>query len=194
MNALKLLDLFRKTPEKIAALRLYKAIVTQSREPGFYLRLGVPDTADGRFDMIALHAFLVLYRLKKDRPQTAPLTQALFDLMFADMDQNLREMGVGDLSVGKKIKKMAAAFQGRIVAYETALAVPEALEQALARNVYRHVEPAPLHVSALARYVRVQVDALDRQPTERFAAGEVTFPALEASTSAASETGEEQRP
>ena len=79
---------------------LYVVITHQSRLPDFYLRLDVPDTVDGRFDMITLHAFLVLHRLKAEGEAAAPFAQAFFDLMFADMDRNLREMGAGDMGVG----------------------------------------------------------------------------------------------
>jgi cytochrome b pre-mRNA-processing protein 3 len=176
---LKFFDFFNNSPEKKASFRLYKTIVTQSRTPGFYLDCGVPDTVDGRFDMIALHTFLVLHRLKKNHTETSSLNQALFDLLFADMDQNLREMGVGDLSVGKKIKKMTAAFQGRLVAYENALqsageSVGE-LEGALKRNLFRHVDPDPNHVKKIAQYVLSQVSGLEHIPTESLSRGDVAF-------------------
>ena len=168
-------DFFNKSPEKKASFRLYKSIVTQSRTPRFYLDFGVPDTVDGRFDMITLHTFLVLHRLKKNHAETSLLNQALFDLLFADMDQNLREMGVGDLSVGKKIKKMTSAFQGRLVAYENALKSTDDLEGALKRNLYRHVDPKPQHVKIMAQYVISQVDVLDKTSTETLSRGDVVF-------------------
>ena len=87
-----------------AAHALYGAIVAAAREPAFYDRLGVPDTMDGRFGMIGLHAALVMRRLRTAGPEGQPLAQALFDLMFADLDRNLREAGVGDLSVGRHVK------------------------------------------------------------------------------------------
>ncbi len=178
MNALKLFDFFRKSAEQKAALQLYRSIVAQARSPGFYLDHGVPDTVDGRFDMITLHAFLVLYRLKKEHSQTTRLTQSLFDLLFADMDQNLREMGVGDLGVGRKIKSMTAAFQGRIVAYESALDNTENLKKALERNLFRHVKPNHIHLDTMAQYVQNHVGALDAQSTEKLVQGDVTFSVL----------------
>ncbi|WP_374466727.1 ubiquinol-cytochrome C chaperone family protein, partial [Ferrovibrio sp.] len=93
-------------------MALYRAIVAQSRQAGFYREHGVPDSLDGRFDMIVLHSFLVMRRLRRIGAAAEPLSQQLFDLMFADMDSNLREIGVGDLSVGKKVKAMAQAFYG----------------------------------------------------------------------------------
>lgn len=177
---MKVLDFFRKAPEKAAALGLYRTCVAQSRRPGFYREQGVPDTVDGRFDMIAIHVFLALHRLKRDRPRTAGLAQELFDLMFADMDQNLRELGVGDLAVGRRIKKMTSAFQGRIVAYETALTAPpetsrSALMAALKRNLFRHSEPAPEILSAIAGYIDAQAAILSRQSVDALMQGTITF-------------------
>ena len=111
---------------------LYGAIVAAARQPGFYSDWTVPDTVDGRFEMMVLHVYLVLERLK---PEPEPIRQALTDLFFTDMDRTLREMGVGDLGVGKKVRKMAEAFFGRVAAYAESTDV-ESLSIALARNVY----------------------------------------------------------
>ncbi|KIL98794.1 Ubiquinol-cytochrome C chaperone [Paramagnetospirillum magnetotacticum MS-1] len=125
---------------------LYVAVINQARLPDFYLRLAVPDTLDGRFDLIVLHAFLVMRRLRQVTAEEGgeaarAVAQALFDLMFADMDQNLREMGVGDMSVGKRVKQMARAFYGRVAAYDEGLAAEgDALAEALRRNLYGTVE------------------------------------------------------
>ena len=81
--------------------------MAQARQPGFYRDCGVPDSVDGRFELIALHTFLVLHRLKADATDTEALGQALFDVMFQDMDQSLRELGAGDLGVGPRVKRMA---------------------------------------------------------------------------------------
>ncbi|MEQ8193018.1 MAG: ubiquinol-cytochrome C chaperone family protein [Rhodospirillales bacterium] len=178
---MKVLDFFRKSPEKAAALALYRACVAQARQPGFYGEGSVPDTVDGRFDMIAIHVFLALYRLKGDRPRTAGLAQEVFDLMFADMDQNLRELGVGDLAVGKRIRKMTSAFQGRIVAYEQALlatprqASQQALMDALKRNLFRHGEPAPESLTAIADYMIRETQTLAGQSTEALMTGSIAF-------------------
>lgn len=160
-----------------AAAKLYVRVVEQARRPQFYLSLGVPDTPDGRFDMIAVHAALLLRRLRRDHGRTERLAQVFFDLMFADMDQNLREMGVGDLAVGKRIKRMAQGFYGRLAAYETGLADSSdaLLAEALKRNVYRHRPAAPEQVSRLAAYVRRQAERLDGASTEALRAGAVTF-------------------
>lgn len=168
----------KKRQWRTAAEGLYLTLVAQSRQPGFYLEQGVPDTVDGRFDMICLHTFLVLRRLGQEPDgQGSDLAQTLFDLMFQDMDRNLREMGVGDLSVGKHIKGMAKALYGRIAAYESGLTAtdPAALEEALHRNLYRKVEPTSGQLQAMAAYVRRQAAALDGQAFAALSAGRVSF-------------------
>lgn len=162
----------------IAADGLYAALVEQARCPEFYVALGVPDTVDGRFEMIALHAFLVLNRLKGE-PGQAAFAQALFDTMFADMDRSLREMGVSDLSVGRHVKNMAKGFYGRVAAYESGLADagPAKLDDALRRNVYGTLAEAP-DPGPLARYLRASVAALAAQSVAEVAAGRPRFAAL----------------
>ena len=125
-------NLFGRKP--YAATRLYGAIVAAARQEKFYLNMGVPDTLDARFDMIVLHMFLVLDRLRGGNDK---FRQELTDVFFADLDRTLREMGVGDLSVSKKIRPMAEAFAGRIQAYATATEKGDGeMVQALQRNVY----------------------------------------------------------
>lgn len=160
-----------------AATQLYVRVVGQARQPMYYLSYGVPDTPDGRFDMIALHAALLLRRLRRDHDRTEHLAQAVFDLMFADMDQNLREMGVGDLAVGKRIKRMAQGLYGRIAAYDAGLAdcSDRLLREALLRNVYRHGAPSDDELTRMAAYVRRQSEWLDRAETERLMVGAVDF-------------------
>jgi cytochrome b pre-mRNA-processing protein 3 len=114
---------------------IYGMIVAQAREPLFYAGLGVPDTVDGRFDMLLLHLWMVLRRLRPVAGGPA-LSQALFDHFCADMDANLREMGVGDLAVPKRMQKFGEAFYGRSAAYDAALSAGgEALAEALCKNV-----------------------------------------------------------
>ena len=127
---------FRKTraPSRCTIEAIYGMIVAQAREPLFYQALGVPDTVDGRFDMVLLHLWMVLRQLRSG-PDEA-LRQALFDHFCSDMDANLREMGVGDLTVPKRMQKFGEAFYGRSTAYDAALATGhEALTQALCKNV-----------------------------------------------------------
>src|ERR687894_173794 len=133
--------LFRRKPLERPGFLLYSAAVAAARDPWFFEEpIGVPDTLDGRFDLIGLHVGLLIRRLHPDPdPRGAEAAQAVFDAMFADMDVNLREMGVGDMSVGKRVKRMWEAFHGRARAYEAALDAGDraALETAIARNVFR---------------------------------------------------------
>jgi cytochrome b pre-mRNA-processing protein 3 len=148
---------FRKSEPPQAIHDIYRIIVDQARQPRFYTDLDVPDSVDGRFEMVTLHAFLVIRRLKGESESSSDAAQALFDLMFEDMDVSLREMGAGDMGVGKRVKAMVQAFYGRIASYEAGLAGEEgALEDALSRNVYATVEPREAAVAELARYLCAQ--------------------------------------
>ena len=123
---------------------IYGMIVTQAREPLFYRDLAVPDTVNGRFDLLVLHLWLVLRRLRPVEGGTG-LSQALFDRFCDDMDANLREMGVGDLTVPKRMQAFGEAFYGRTAAYDFALTAGfEPLAQALCKNILngQHIEQA----------------------------------------------------
>ncbi len=171
-------DRIRRQPNlRKTSRKLYSTLVEAARRPEFYLNYKVPDTVDGRFDMISLHAFLVLRRLKQERDRTAELAQALFDLMFADMDQNLRQLGVGDLGVGKRVKAMVSAFYGRVAAYDAGLADDDdhKLCSALRRNLFRTGDSSSEDVLALARYIRRQAVALDARSLDSLMAGELSF-------------------
>lgn len=159
----------RQRPER----QLYEAIVAAARQPFPYAAWGVPDTLDGRFDMITLHMFIVLERLKGEAEH---VRQALVDEFFADMDRSLREMGVGDVSVGKKVRKMAEVFYGRIAAYDGAVALGvSALAAAIARNVYPQGSP-PEAAGSLAKYVMSARQGLAGQPSAGLTEGIVSFP------------------
>ncbi len=164
---------FKRNPQEPRARALYEGVVAQARQPGFYRDCGVPDSVDGRFELIALHAFVVLHRLKADPTDTEALGQALFDVMFQDMDQSLRELGAGDLGVGPRVKRMAQGLYGRIAAYEAGLSDPATvLEAALRRNLFGTVTPEPAQVEAMAAYLRGAVEALTQwQPAKIEAAG-----------------------
>ncbi len=134
---------------------LYGLIVRQGRQPYFYGVCGVPDTVGGRFDMLALHAYIVLRRLKELGGDHRKFSQALHDRMFADLDYNLREMGVGDLRVGRQIKDMATLFYGRISAYDAALAgSASALDDALVRNAYADTVAEAAGIAQLSAYLK----------------------------------------
>lgn len=167
-----------KRTARESAAALYRAVVEQARSPRFYNDAGVPDTLDGRFELIALHAFMVLRRLQADPGRGGVLGQALFDSMFGDMDRSLREMGAGDLGVGRRVKFMASSFLGRIKAYEEGLdGDDDTLRSALLRNVYGTVPAPPDGAAAMARYTRDQLAALERQPIEDLLRGRVRFDA-----------------
>jgi cytochrome b pre-mRNA-processing protein 3 len=159
---------------------LYAAAVAAARHPYFYAVLGVPDTLDGRFDLLSLFAFLLIERLRPEPEPGPALAQAVFDAMFSDMDVNLREMGVGDLSVGKKVRAMWEAFHGRSIAYAKALAGGEGavLEAAIARNVWRGTEAPPGSAAALARLIAAEHTALALQSLTDLAEGKVHFPSV----------------
>jgi cytochrome b pre-mRNA-processing protein 3 len=168
--------LFGTIPVRKAAELAYGRVVEHARQPGFFIECGVPDTLDGRFELICLHAFLYLHRLKREQPQAAPLGQRFFDTMFADFDRSLREMGTGDLSVGREIKRMAEAFYGRVAAYEQGLAGDDSvLQPALARNLFGTAPPDPALLTAMAGYVRREAARLNRQDAAELLAGRLSF-------------------
>mgnify|MGYP002515172780 FL=1 len=124
-----------RVPARSTIETIYGMIVTQAREPLFYRDLGVPDTVNGRFDLLLMHLWLVLRRLKSVEAG-ADLSQALFDHFCIDMDDNLREMGVGDLTVPKRMQAFGEAFYGRTAAYDLALTDgDEALAQSFCKNI-----------------------------------------------------------
>ncbi|WP_426957609.1 ubiquinol-cytochrome C chaperone family protein [Muricoccus radiodurans] len=139
-----LFGFLRRRPHERAGFALYTAAVTAARDPALFGPGGVPDTVEGRFELVCLHAALLIRRLRGDADPRGPaLAQAVFDAMFSDMDLNLREMGVGDNVVGRRVKRMWEGFHGRARAYEAALVAGDrpALEEALARNVWAGAAP-----------------------------------------------------
>lgn len=160
----------RKTIE-----RLYGAIVARAREPVFYRDLGVPDTVEGRFDFLVLHMHLVNARLAQTGEAGVALGQELLDFFFEDMDGSLREIGIGDLSVPKKMRTLAEAYLGRSAIYGPAIASGDrsALAGAIARNIYGR-EEAP-NAAVLAGYAIETANELDSQPLEQFLEGRLVF-------------------
>lgn len=163
------------------ARELYEKIIHQSRQPGFYLTLGVQDTVEGRFDMISIHAFLVMHRLKDEGEDAKEFSQKLYDLMFADMEINLREMGIGDMGMGKRVKKLVKGFYGRLSAYEKGLATTddkeETLKQALRRNLYREVDQIITEEALdwMAHYLRRENKNMADTPLAKVMTGEIAF-------------------
>jgi cytochrome b pre-mRNA-processing protein 3 len=162
-----------------AATVLYEQFAAQARRPEFYLSFGVPDTVDGRFEMVALHAYLVFQRLKGQGAEIGRLTQATYDIMFKQMDLALRELGAADLGVGKRIKYMTEALNGRIQVYDEALgeAGEKALQEVLRRNLYGTVEISDQALTAMAAYIRATATSLADQKTEDLVSGKMQFPA-----------------
>lgn len=174
----KLRRIFPGNPEEEPARALYVTIVEHARQPEFYAAQGVPDSVDGRFELLILHCFLVLRRLKAESKETEALAQTLFDTLIYDMDQSLRESGVGDLKVGPKLRDMAEAFYGRIKAYEAALADEDdaALADALRRNLYGTADEVPQGApEAVAAYVKREDAGLAEQDLAALRGGHVAF-------------------
>jgi cytochrome b pre-mRNA-processing protein 3 len=171
-----LFGLFGWRRHERAGFALYTRSVQAARDPVYFQRLGVPDTLDGRFDLVGLFAALLIRRLRSQPAPGPDLAQAVFDAMFADMDFSLREIGVGEMSVGKKVREMWEAFHGRAMAYETPVAAgdAQALAEALARNVWRGAPPAGAAL-ALALAALAQDRALAGQDMAVFVRGEAIF-------------------
>ena len=175
--AMSLRNLFRRRSHKDAGFLMYGSIVAQSRQPAFFQDLEVEDTFEGRYEMLVLHVFLVLMRLRKEPEGGEEFGQAVFDTMFADLDISLREMGVGDLSIAKRIKKLASAFYGRVGAYDEALRAEDgaALDEALERNVFADRDGCRPAAIRLARYVRASLSTLEDVTITDILRGELTF-------------------
>ena len=169
---------FRRNSQARTIHALYGAIVAQARSVAFYADYQVPDTVEGRFDLIVLHLVLLLNRLRAETARG--LGQELFDAFCRDLDANLREMGVGDLAVPKRMQAFAEAFYGRQAAYLAALdaADERVFEKALARNILPAGDDAG--TALLARYARAAVTRLDAQDDSALIRGEVVFPSPEA--------------
>lgn len=171
----------KRNKHERAAFQLYSAAVAAARDPYLYATLGIPDTLDGRFDAIGLYVYLTIRRLGSETEPGPALAQAVFDAMFHDMDTNLREMGVSDMSVGKRNRAMWEAFHGRSAAYAAAWDDPAALADSLARNLWRGAEPPAGAAGALVRIAQAQAACLTGQRFETLLGGDIHFlPAEEA--------------
>jgi len=155
-----MLNLLRKSAvRKQQAACLYDGLVARAREPVFFAKLGVPDSLDGRFDLLVFHAWMVLAELKG-----TPVAQNLTDILFTGFDEAMREQGAGDIGIGHRLKDMAKAFYGRIAAYEAARN-DEEMAAALARNLWRGAT-ADDRARALAAYGRHARQSLGRSLPE----------------------------
>jgi cytochrome b pre-mRNA-processing protein 3 len=171
--------LFRRNRMSDTISALYGIIVAQARTPAFYRDFGVPDTVDGRFELVLLHLFLLLRRFDGDEA-ARELGQQVFDLFCRDMDQNLREMGVSDLKVPKEMRRIGEAFYGRARVYEASLASNDgaALRIAIARNVMGNDNADDGGAVRLAAYIRNATSRLATQNVAAFKRGLAHFPEL----------------
>jgi len=168
--------LFRPRPAQAAGQALYARAVEQSRLPTLYADFGAPDTVEGRFEVYTLHVVLLLDRLRREGRGTGEVSQALFDTYVKALDHALREMGVGDLAVGRKMRKLGEAFYGRGKSYDAAFApLPDTamLEALLTRTVYADLPTSRLR--ELVAYVLAQRAFLSDQPVETLLAGDVAW-------------------
>jgi len=171
---------FRRRSQARTIRALYGAVVAQARLAAFYANYGVPDSVAGRFDLIVLHLVLLLRRLSRDSDLSRSLGQDLFDEFCRDLDANLREMGVGDLAVPKRMQGFAEAFYGRQAAYLEAFAAADrqAFENALSRNIF--IGSIEDRAARLTRYAYAVMSELAGQTDDALLRGEVVFPAPDA--------------
>lgn len=164
-------------PAKAAGGKLYASAVAQARSPAFYRDFGVRDSMEGRFELFSLHVIFLIERLKGQGEPAAETSQAVFDSYVKGLDDAFREIGVADTSVGKKMKKLAGAFYGRLKAYDEAVAsLPDesAIREFVARTAFE--ERGEGDVAALTSYLINTRAALVEQPLDALLQGDVTWP------------------
>jgi cytochrome b pre-mRNA-processing protein 3 len=166
----------RRVSEDIL-IRTYEAIVAAARQPAFFSGWQVPDTPLGRFESLSLHMILFLHRTKAAGPELKALAQEVVEEFFKDVDHSLRELGIGDPSVPKRMKKLARMFYGRAASYDTALeaADAEAFAKALSRNFFPDV-PQWLLAPQLAAYALAAARTLAAQNDADILSGKISFP------------------
>ncbi len=179
-----MLSLFSKKARlrRQKAAELYSHVVRQARAPIFYEGYGVPDTSEGRFEMIAMHGGLLVNRLCRPDmgSEGQALAQAFFDVMFLSLDWSIREMGVGDLAVPRRIKKMMSSFKGLSFAYDEAVRSGDAeIQHVLLRNIYVSERPSADVLAAMSVYVRNCVAVLEAQSLSDFSENKIKFPHIE---------------
>lgn len=164
-------------PAKMAGAKLYASAVGQARSAIFYRDFGVRDSMEGRFELFSLHVIFLLERLKGQGEAASETSQAVFDAYVKGLDDAFREIGVSDTSVGKKMKKLAGAFYGRLKAYEDAVAsLPDSTATAafVARTALEERDSGD--AAALTAYVTKAREALAAQPLDALLQGDVTWP------------------
>lgn len=159
--------------------KLFSIVIEQSRAAIFYSELAVEDSLDGRFDLMSLHMAMILQKLDQNKldKDTVKLKQIVQEIMFDNLDLTLREVGVGDLGVGKKIKVMAEAFYGRMMVYQGLFGSKDLHEMtsALQRNLYREKDVAPEILTAMTQYVYDQNGQIENQDMANIMTGDVSF-------------------
>jgi cytochrome b pre-mRNA-processing protein 3 len=176
---MKLSRLFSPRPAVLAGRRLYASAAAQARSPAFYADMGAPDTVEGRFEIYSLHVALLLRRLKGQGPQAAETAQALFDAYVQALDDALREMGVGDLSVGKKMRKLGEAFYGRVRNYDEAFtSLPDTapLAAMIGRTVL--MDEAGVQAGPLVDYATAAMARLQAAPVDALLQGDAPWPTI----------------
>ena len=161
-----------KGREQSSAERLYYEVLSASRDARLYADYGVEDTIDGRFDALCLFQSVMMRRLSGHDGEVKELAQGLFDAMFTDMDLTLREMGVGDMGVGKRVKLMSEAYMGRLKSYDEAISAGDKaqLAQALRRNLFRQDDAHPQEID-MASQITAMAARLETIDNEAFLSG-----------------------
>ena len=170
----------KKTAEILHSVgTIYSIIVDTARKPVFYSKLSVPDTVDGRFDMIILHMFFVLNRLQhSDAGDSKAFSQQLFDYMFSDMERSLRELGVGEVGVPKHMKRMMKGFNGRMDQYHTSLEQndTQALTESVRKNIFFGADNVTSdQVKQMTTYAKAQYAHINKASIEDILSGTLTF-------------------
>lgn len=168
--------LFKPRATQVAGQALYASAVAQARTPALYADYRAPDTVEGRFELYSLHVYLLLERMKGQGVQAADTAQVLFDTYLSGLDHALRELGVGDTVVGKRMRRLGEAFYGRVNSLEAAMgALPDRtlLDAMLARTTYADVADAD--VGRLGDYLLAQRETLAGQSLEALCAGQVQW-------------------
>ena len=172
---------FKLRPAVERGRALFRALSAQARQPAFYARLGVADTVEGRFELYVLHLVLVLRRLKGQGLEASETSQATFDAFLRNLDEGLRDMGVGDLSVGKKMRKLGEAVYGRLKGYDRVLAEAEPradLEEMVGRTLLQG-RPDAAPAAPLAGYILAATAALDSVPLDEVLQSRLPWPEVE---------------
>ncbi len=171
--------LFKKKKLNNSAHDLFSEVIAQSRLPAFYTDLNVEDSLDGRFDLMSLHMTMLLYKLDQHNQveKVKKLKRMLQEIMFDNLDLTVREIGVGDLGVGKKIKTMAEAFYGRMMTYQNALESEDMaqMSDALKRNLYREKNVEDKILNGMLKYVFDQWRGITSQDIESIISGKIIF-------------------